>query len=126
MTSSTFDPEADTGLRLEQLAGAFDRVRNSRDWKGPIRAVIPVADRSLVEKAVLWFMNTVPTFEIVPGEVDRLVVTAPGAPRETSQDRTARSLPSPAAPQLTESCALQGVGDLNDDPWGFDGPLAGR
>ncbi len=125
MTSSgTFDPESDTGYRLEQLAGAFDRVRHSRDWRGPIRAVIPAADRPLVEKAVLWFMNTAPAFESVPGEADRLVVTAPGSP---SPVYTTRSRPSPPVePQPTEFCALQGEGEPNDDPWGFDGPIAGQ
>lgn len=89
MTSyGTFDPESDTGYRLEQLAGAFDRVRHSRDWRGPIRAVIPAADRSLVEQAVLWFMNAAPAFESVPGDADRLVVTAPGSPMPTGTTRS--------------------------------------
>lgn len=125
MTSSgTFDPESDTGYRLEQLAGAFDRVRHSRDWRGPIRAVIPAADRSLVEKAVRWFMNTAPAFESLPGDVDRLVVTAPGSPTPTG---TTRSLPSPRAePQRPESGAQQDEDDPRDDPWGFDSPASAR
>jgi hypothetical protein len=67
-----------TGYRMEQLAAAFDRVRNPRDWKAPIRAVIPVTQRPVVEKAVLWFTDTVPEFVAAPGETDRLVVSAPG------------------------------------------------
>jgi len=79
MTASVvFNPEASTGYRLEQLAAAFDRVRDPRDWKAPIRAVISPAERHLVEKAVLWFTDTVPAFEPAPGESNRLVVTAPG------------------------------------------------
>ncbi len=125
MTSSgTFDPESDTGYRLEQLAGAFDRVRHSRDWRGPIRAVIPAEDRSLVEKAVLWFMNTAPAFEPLPGEDDRLVVTAPGSPTPTA---TTRSLPSPPVEsQPTQPRAQEGEDDPSDDPWGLDGRLAAR
>jgi hypothetical protein len=73
-----YDPRRVTGYRLEQLAAAFDRVRHPHDWKAPIRAVIPAQERPVVEKAVLWFTETVPVFEPVPGEADRLVVMAPG------------------------------------------------
>ena len=71
-------PRGSTGYRMEQLASAFDRVRDSRDWKAPIRAVIPSEDRPVVEQAVLWFTETVPSFESVPGEPDQLVVRAVG------------------------------------------------
>ena len=67
-----------TGYRLHELAAAFDRVMNPRDWQAPIRSVIPAADRHLVEQAVLWFTHTTPTFEAAAGEADRLVITAPG------------------------------------------------
>jgi hypothetical protein len=76
--SIAYDPKRLTGFELDQLAAAFDRVRNPRDWKAPIRAVIPTEDRGLVEKAVLWFTDTVPTFVPVPGRSDRLTVTAQG------------------------------------------------
>jgi hypothetical protein len=36
-------PKDSTGYRMEQLASAFDRVRDARDWKAPIRAVIPTS-----------------------------------------------------------------------------------
>jgi hypothetical protein len=79
MTASVaYGPKRLTGYRLDQLAAAFDRVRDPRDWKAPIRAVIPEADLLVVEKAVLWFTGTVPVFEVAPGETDRLVVLAPG------------------------------------------------
>ena len=71
-------PERVTGFTQDQLARAFDRVRNPRDWKGPIRAVIPAADRQAVQKAVIWFTATVPKFSSVPGKADWLAVTAPG------------------------------------------------
>jgi hypothetical protein len=76
--SETYDPKRATGYRFEQLASAFDRVRDPQDWKAPIRAVIPVVERPIVEKAVLWFTETEPRFEEIPGESDRLIVVAPG------------------------------------------------
>ena len=79
MTASVaYDPKRLTGYRLEELAAAFDRVRNGRDWKAPIQAVIPAHERPLVEKAVLWFTDTVPEFLAHPEASDRLVVRAPG------------------------------------------------
>jgi hypothetical protein len=79
MTASlAYNPERMTGYRHEQLAAAFDRVRNPRDWKAPIQAVIPAAERPVVEKAVLWFTDTVPVFMAAAGATDRLVVRAPG------------------------------------------------
>ena len=79
MTASlAYDAKRSTGYRFEQLAAAFDRVRNPRDWKAPIRSVIPAGDRDVVEKAVLWFTAAAPAFHAAPGETDRLVITAPG------------------------------------------------
>ncbi len=76
--SDSFSPLRDTGYRLDQLAAAFDRVRDPRDWKAPILAVIPVEERPLVEKAVRWFTETTPEFDPAPGATDRLVVRAAG------------------------------------------------
>jgi hypothetical protein len=76
--SASYDPKFATGYRMEQLAKAFDRVRNPRDWKGPIHAVIPAEERPVVEKAVLWFTDTEPEFVVAPEATDRLVVKAPG------------------------------------------------
>lgn len=79
MTSSEGHyPGRSTSDRLAELAAGFDRVRDPRDWKGPIRAVILATDRPLVEKAVLWFTNNRPTFRAVIGDADRLVVVGPG------------------------------------------------
>ena len=72
------NPQMSTGYRLEQLAAAFDRVMHPRDWQAPIRSVIPAEERELVAKAVLWFTDTAPEFRAVPGESDRLMITAPG------------------------------------------------
>lgn len=76
--SDVYNTKRATGYWFEQLASAFDRVRDPHDWKAPIRAVIPVVERPIVEKAVLWFTETEPRFEEVPGESDRLLVVAPG------------------------------------------------
>jgi hypothetical protein len=79
MTASiAYDPKRLTGYQLEQLAAAFDRVRDPRDWKAPIEAVIAAAERPLVEQAVLWFTDTVPVFSAIAGTPDRLAVRAKG------------------------------------------------
>lgn len=79
MTASlAHDPIRMTGFRLDQLAAAFDRVRDSRDWKAPIRAVIPADQRLVVEQAVRWFTDTEPVFIPGPGNGTELVVLAPG------------------------------------------------
>lgn len=76
--SAAYQPERMTGFRHEQLAAAFDRVRNPRDWKAPIRAEISVTERPVVEQAVYWFTATVPVFLEAPGARARLLVRAPG------------------------------------------------
>lgn len=73
-----FQPLRVTGYRLEQLAKAFDRVMNPRDWKAPIRSVIAEEEREVVDQAVRWFTNTDPVFEPVPGRPDCLMVVALG------------------------------------------------
>jgi hypothetical protein len=79
MTASAgYDPRRSTGYRIEQLAGAFDRVRDPADWQAPVWAVIVADERPLVEKAVLWFTESEPVFERVPGSEELLVVKAPG------------------------------------------------
>lgn len=79
MTQSlAFDPERLTGYRQEELAAAFDRVRDPRDWKAPIQAEIPEEDRLVVEQAVHWFTATVPMFTALPGPSGRLEVRARG------------------------------------------------
>ncbi len=76
--SVEYDPKGSTGYRMDQLASAFDRVRDSRDWKAPIQALIPTADRPIVEQAVRWFTGTDPAFEPAPDRPTHLVVKAPG------------------------------------------------
>ena len=79
MTASlAYNPERMTGYRHDQLAAAFDRVRDAQDWKAPICAVIPAAERPLVEQAVIWFTDTVPVFAATRGGADRLEVRAVG------------------------------------------------
>lgn len=76
--SLAFDPERLTGYRQEQLAAAFDRVCDPRDWKAPIEAEILEQDRIVVEQAVHWFTDTVPMFTALPGASGRLEVRARG------------------------------------------------
>jgi hypothetical protein len=61
-----------------RLVRAFDRVRDPRDWKGPIQAVIPSKERRVVQRAVIIFTESWPIFHPIPGHKDQLVVTAPG------------------------------------------------
>jgi hypothetical protein len=79
MTASlAYDPIRMTGFRLDQLAAAFDRVRDPRDWKAPIRAVIQEDQRPVVEQAIRWFTDTEPLFIGGPADASELVVLAPG------------------------------------------------
>lgn len=61
----------------EQMAQAFDRVRDPHDWRGPIRAEIPIEMQAVVAAAVMCFTATDPVFEPV-GRPDLLLATAPG------------------------------------------------
>lgn len=92
--AATACPRLSTGYRLERLAAAFDRVRDSRDWKAPIRSVIPAEERPVVEQAVLWFTETVAAFETDPREPNRLVVTAMGYRFGPAGQSAGRALPS--------------------------------
>ena len=76
--AETGNPGSVTGFRLDQLKEAFERVCDPRDWRAPIRAVIPAVERLLVEKAVRWYAETEPRFEVVPGDRTLLTVVAPG------------------------------------------------
>ena len=77
-TSLVYDPLRMTGFTHAQLAKAFERVRNPRDWKGPIFSEIPEAERHVVQKAVFWFTGTMPVFARLPRDIHRLMVTAVG------------------------------------------------
>lgn len=66
------------GFRLDQIALAFDRVRDHHDWKAPIRATIHLADQALVAEAIQWFTGTAAGFSTVAGSPELLLVTAPG------------------------------------------------
>jgi hypothetical protein len=79
MTTSIVYPDRPSGYSQNDLAKAFDRVRVSRDWKGPIRAEILATEQGVVQAALLWFGSTMPTFTAVPDRPDRLVVTTSGS-----------------------------------------------
>ena len=76
--AAPYSAEYLTGYALAELSQAFDLVRNERDWKAPILAVIPAAAQPVVAKAVLWFTQTPPVFVPVAGEPELLIVRAPG------------------------------------------------
>lgn len=78
LATAMYPPVGVTGRRQLHLVRAFERVRNPRDWKAPIQAVIPATERRVVQKAVIIFTGTWPQFKEVPGEPESLVVTSPG------------------------------------------------
>lgn len=103
-------------LQSEQLARAFDRVRNPRDWKAPIHAEIAVADRQIVEEAILWFTATVPRFAPIPGRSDRLLLTAAGYARGPWGETRARA--GTAEGQVDRGApGLSGPGARGCGPW---------
>ena len=63
MIETTNSDHRRPGFSHEQLAQAFDRVRDPRDWRGPVRAEIPIEMRALVAEAVICFTATDPVFE---------------------------------------------------------------
>jgi hypothetical protein len=73
-----FDSKPMLGFRPDQLAAAFDRVRDHHDWKAPICATIPVSERTVVAAAVQWFTGTTAEFFEVPDSPGRLLVEARG------------------------------------------------
>jgi len=77
-TTKLFDARQITGFTQQRLAEAFDRVRDPRDWMAPISAEVDASDQVLIEQAVLWFTDSVPTFGPVPGIPHRLAVSAVG------------------------------------------------
>jgi hypothetical protein len=72
------DCKALMGFRPDQMAAAFDRVRDHHDWKAPIRSTIHVSERAVVAAAVQWFTGTTAEFVEVPGTPDTLLVEARG------------------------------------------------
>lgn len=76
--SAIIDPMRVTGFSHSELTGAFKRVCDPLDWKGPIFAEIPAMDRRVVQKAIYWFTATIPVFATVPRNAERLIVTATG------------------------------------------------
>lgn len=76
--SMTGGPGQTAAFTMDELGVAFDRVRDPRDWQGPILAVIPAAEWRLVAEAVMRFTATRPVFWEVAEDRDRLLVTAPG------------------------------------------------
>lgn len=95
--SQAYNPLHETGFRLDQLAAAFDRVRDPRDWMAPVRAEIPAAARAVTEQAVLWFTDTLPEFDASQRHPGHLTVTAPGYRRGQDRDAVTSRPRTPAA-----------------------------
>lgn len=57
----TIDPDSNNHTE-HQLADAFDLVKDSDDWRNPIRKHVPdTADINCIQKAVIHFTGTVAT-----------------------------------------------------------------
>lgn len=61
----------------EELAKAFEDVKDKEHWKNPIDAVVPLGQKDVLEKAIPWYTGTEPTFYDIDKE-GYLRVTAPG------------------------------------------------
>lgn len=49
-------------LTDKQLHAAFDLVKDAKNWKNPINAVIDAKDQDAVSQAVIYFTGSVPGF----------------------------------------------------------------
>ena len=61
-----------------QIKLAFKRVKNQRDWKSPILAVIKEEDKELVAEAIRTETKSEPWFSPFPGRPGTLWVQALG------------------------------------------------
>jgi len=57
----------ETGYYPVDLKAAFDLVANSKDWKAPVDAVVPVAMDGVVAAAVEFYTATKASFAVVKG-----------------------------------------------------------
>lgn len=64
------------GFTTTQLSRAFDKVRNPKDWKLPIKAIIDAKDQAVVEATIGYHVYGGATFRNLPG--GKLEVRAPG------------------------------------------------
>lgn len=67
--ASEFFARADSigmnGFSHAELSAAFDRVKNSRDWKAPIVGACKPDDYEITRCAILFFTATVPIFDAI-------------------------------------------------------------
>ena len=128
MAATTFPPGT-TGYRMERLAAAFDRVITSRDWKGPIHAVIGASEREVTEQAILTFTGTPSRFIAVADDPDRLIVTALGYRSGQPEARNAELVLLPPStlrsqrPPVAPAGAPRGTGGSRPEAsWSDQGP----
>lgn len=50
------------GFNRRQLRAAFDRVKNTEHWKGPVDALIHASERDAVEAAIGYFCGSIAEF----------------------------------------------------------------
>lgn len=69
--------DAAGGYSQEQLADAFDIVKNAEHWKNPIDAVVPRDMTDVLGRAIPWFTGTEASFSDT-AKPDEVRVTAMG------------------------------------------------
>lgn len=62
VTNKTINPETGTIYSRAELKAAFEKVRNTDNWKNPINAVIPQSDAEITRQAVIFFAGCSPKF----------------------------------------------------------------
>ena len=73
----TYLKDAAGGYSCDQLAAAFDTVKNAEHWKNPIDTTAPANQRDILERAIPWFTGTDASFTPTDDPVI-IRVTAPG------------------------------------------------
>ena len=52
------------GFTEDELSAAFSLVKNQKDWKLPIDAVVPIStSRELITRAVIYYTGSIPEFQ---------------------------------------------------------------
>lgn len=63
-------------IKHQKLIDAFDLVKNRKDWKARIAAVVPAEKVKIVREAIVFFTGSVPHFQELSSEYS--YVTAAG------------------------------------------------
>ena len=68
----------DMSGKEKERAAIFDQVKNRKDWKLPINAVVIRSSQELVADAISFYTGSIATFEPVKGKPAYVRVRAPG------------------------------------------------